>query len=189
MPAKKQIGKEEITAAAVRIIRKRGLAGLNVRDVAKECKCSTQPIYHTFGSVEGLKSAVNVEIAKIFDSFLQAEIDKKLYPEYKAVGMGYIRFAKDEKELFKFLFMRDRTDEDNTSKYGLDEAALIIMKNYGLYKDDSVRLHIEMWAFVHGIATMFATDYLDWEWKMVEDMVTDAFIGISSRIKGEKNDN
>ena len=33
------------------------------------------------------------------------------YPPYKASGIAYIQFAKEEKELFKLLFMRDRTGE------------------------------------------------------------------------------
>ena len=189
MPAKKQIEKEKIVAAAVRIVKERGIEGLNVRDIAKECKCSTQPIYHAFDSIEQLKKAVGGEILNICANFLQKEIDKKEYPEYKAFGMGYIRFAKEEKEFFKYMFMRDRTDETDSPQFGLDEAIRMIMQDYGLHKDDSVKLHIEMWAFVHGIATMFATNFLDWEWQTVDDMVTDAFLGLSGRIKGENNGN
>ena len=189
MPAKKQTEREKIVAAAVKIVRKQGMKGLNVREVAKECKCSTQPIYHAFENMERLKDAVSEEIGKICWNFLQNEIAKKEYPEYKAFGMGYIRFAKEEKEFFKYLFMRDRTAEKDSPQFGLDDATRMIMEDYGLHKDDSVKLHVEMWAFVHGIATMFATNFLDWEWQTVSDMVTDAFIGLSGKIKGEKNGN
>ena len=189
MPAKKQIEKQKIVEAAVKVVRARGMDRLNVRDIAKECKCSTQPIYHAFDNVEQLKKAVDRKITDIWSDFLQKEVDKKQYPEYKAFGMGYIRFAKEETELFKYMFMRDRTDKTDFPQYGLDQATRMIMNNYGLHKDDSVKLHIEMWAFVHGIATMFATGYLDWEWQTVSDMVTEAFLGLSGRIKGENNGN
>ena len=53
------------------------------------------------------------------------------------------------------------------------------MKNYGLYKDEAQKLHAEMWIFVHGIATMFATGYLDWEWDTVSEMITDVFNGLT----------
>ena len=189
MPAKKLIEKKEILAAAVRIVRNRGMSALNVRDIAKECKCSTQPIYHAFDSIEQLKAAVVEEIIKICSDFMQREIDKKEYPEYKAFGMGYIRFAKEEKEFFKYLFMRDRTNEEGSPQFGLDDAIRMIMKEHGLNKDESVKLHLEMWLFVHGIATMFATNFLDWEWQTVDCMLTEAFLGFSDRIKGEKNGN
>lgn len=189
MPAKKQIEKEKIVAAAVKIVRNKGMGALNVREIARECKCSTQPIYHAFDRMEQLKQAVGEEIMNICGNFLQKEIDKKEYPEYKAFGMGYIRFAKEEKEFFKYMFMRDRTTETDSPQFGLDEATRMIMKDYGLHKDDSVKLHVEMWAFVHGIATMFATSFLDWEWQTVSEMVTDAFLGFSGKIKGENNGN
>ena len=112
------------------------------------------------------------------------------YPEYKAVGIGYIRFAVEEPELFKFLFMRKRESEDSFEKNSFDKSTFLIMKNYGLYKDDAFKLHAEMWIFVHGIATMFATGYLDWDWDTVSDMVTDAYQGLMWRRKqGEYNDN
>ena len=36
------------------------------------------------------------------------------YPPYKAMGMGYIRFAAEERELFRLLFMRDRSGEEKS---------------------------------------------------------------------------
>lgn len=47
-------------------------------------------------------------------------------------------------------------------------------------------LHTELWIFVHGVATMFATDYLDWDWELVSKMVTDAFKGFSANLNGDK---
>lgn len=182
MPAKKRNDKEDIIRAAIKVIRRNGMEGLNVRDVAKECKCSTQPIYHVFGNVGNLKKETTEEMVKIFDGYIKREIESKVYPEYKAVGMGYIRFAKEEEEIFKYLFMRNRASDSASLNKTFDDATYTVMRNYGLYKDDSVKLHTEMWAFVHGIATMFATGFLDWDWKTVEDMVTDVFLGLIGRV-------
>ena len=48
---------------------------------------------------------------------------------------------------------------------------------------------MHMWIFVHGIASIFATKYIDIDWENVSQMVTDAYMGIIKQIKGEKNDN
>ncbi len=48
---------------------------------------------------------------KLYQSFREEEIASGKYVPYKASGMAYIRFAKEEKELFKLLFMRDRSGE------------------------------------------------------------------------------
>ncbi len=46
-----------------------------------------------------------------YQDFIKAEREKSIYPPYKASGMAYIRFAKEEEELFRLLFMRKRSNE------------------------------------------------------------------------------
>jgi len=187
MPAKKQITKDKIIKAAIDIVRKEGMGALNMRAIAKKCNCSTQPIYLSFSGMEELKAEVTKSLLQIFYDFIENEIKSGEYPEYKAIGMGYIRFAIKEREIFKYLFMRKRKSEDNFEKDSFDVSTFVIMKNYGLYKDDAYKFHSEMWIFVHGIATMFATEYLDWDWNTVDEMVSDAFRGmIKSKNGGEK---
>ncbi len=161
--------------------------GLNARELAKRCKCSTQPIYLSFKGIDEIKGEIAKRALQQFYEFTEREIAKKEYPEYKAVGMGYIKFAIEETELFKYLFMRKRTEEDGFEKDSFDKSTFIIMKNYGLYTDQAYTLHAEMWVFVHGIATMFATGYLDWEWETVSKMVSDVYQGLLAKIKqGDK---
>ena len=116
------------------------------------------------------------------------EVASGRYPKYKAVGMGYIRFAKEEKELFKYVMMHRGMVRDGTEKI-FDDTVFMLMKNYGLYQDEASKLHMHMWIFVHGIASIFATKYIDIDWENVSQMVTDAYMGIIKQIKGEKNDN
>lgn len=157
---------------------------LNMRSLAARCGCSTQPLYLSFTGIEEIKSELNKRILTVYDRFMRDEIASARYPEYKAIGMGYIDFARKERELFKYLFMRDRTTEGGgIGEDAFDEDAMLLMKNYGLYEDDARRLHAEMWVFVHGIATMYATGYLDWDWQTVSMMLTDVYTGVASRIQ------
>lgn len=181
MPAKKQVTKEAILEAAFQLVREKGMDALNMREIAKRCKCSTQPIYLSFKGIDELKTAVAEKIAATFDNFIGDEIAMGKYPEYKAIGMGYIRFAKEEKELFKYLLMRNRAEESGFETGSFDKSTYVIMKNYGLYKDEASKLHAEMWLFVHGIATMFATGYLDWNWEYISEMMTDVFNGLTNK--------
>ena len=189
MPAKKQITRETLLKAAVDIIRKGGVDALNMRSLANECHCSTQPIYLSFSGTEELKTEFIKKINSIFKKFIDDEISSNSYPKYKAVGMGYIRFAKEEKELFKYLMMRNRTRENDWEAESFNKSTYILMQHYGLYKDNAQKLHAEMWIFVHGIATMLATGYLDWDWQTVSLMVTDVFNGLTlNKLNGAKND-
>jgi hypothetical protein len=42
-----------------------------------------------------------------------------------------------------------------------------------------------MWACVHGIATMFATGYLDLEWTLVSQIITDTYQGLKKQNEKE----
>ena len=186
MSAKKQIEKSTILKAAFEIVRTEGLAALNVRSIAKNCKCSTQPVYLSFSGIDEIKSEVVKMGINVYNQYIENEIKSGKYTEYKSVGMGYIRFAKEEKQLFKMLLMRDGSSKKGWGEEVFDNATFMIMKNYGLYKDESMKLHAEMWVFVHGIAVMYATDYLDWDWETVSEMVSDAFFGLMRRKGGNK---
>ena len=185
MPAKKQITKEKILAAALQIVRERGMDSLNMRTLAKACNCSTQPIYLSYKGMDDLKSDINSEITRLFEQCIEKEMASGKYVQYKAVGMGYIKFAKEEKELFKYLMMSNHQEDKTWMKLSYDVSTKIIKDNYGLYQDGAEKLHTEMWIFVHGIASMFATDYINWDWETVSCLVTEAYFGFMSRIKGE----
>lgn len=188
MPAKKQISKEKILETAVELIRQGGLTALNMRSLANACKCSTQPIYLSFSGMEELKKEVADRILIIFNKFIDGVIKDGKYPEYKAVGMGYILFARQEKQLYKFLFDGDH-EKSGAEQGSFDRSVQIIMKNYSVSRERAEMMHLEMWLFVHGVASMQANGYIDLDMDIVSAMLTDVFTGIIKVIKEEKNDN
>ena len=117
---------------------------------------------------------------------MKSEVESGKYPEYKAFGIAYIRFAKEEKELFKLLCMRDRTDEDISPSLDFEECAEMIMKSNGVTIETARLMHLEMWTCVHGIATMLVTSFLPIEWELVSDVLTDVYQGIRARHLTEK---
>jgi hypothetical protein len=119
--------------------------------------------------------------------FIKNEIESGQYPKYKSMGMAYIRFAKEESELFKLLFMRDRTEEDMSPSLDFEEAVQMLMKANGVTKEKATLMHLELWACVHGIGTMLATSFLQLEWELVSDMLTDTYQGIRARHLSEED--
>lgn len=101
--------------------------------------------------------------------------------------MGYIKFSIEEKELFKLLFMRDRTGEFiGEDRESIREILYIIMENLSIDENTAFAFHMELWIFVHEIATMYATNYLDWDLNYVSNMLTDVYNGLVTRHCGEK---
>lgn len=99
-------------------------------------------------------------------------------PPYKASGLAYIHFARDKRELFKFLFMRDRSNSEmQESEHSFEVAVKIIMDATGLNQENAKKLHLQMWIFVHGIATLIVTSYLDISDELISELMTDTYLG------------
>ena len=175
VPAKKQISKEKILEAAIDIIRKNGANAVNARNIAKSLKCSTQPIYLSFSGMDELKTAVTQEAIGIYRAFISEEMSNSEYPPYKSFGMGYIRFAQKEKELFQFLFMRDRSKEKERE---FNEMLFLLTDNNKTDYETAYKIHMEMWLFGHGIATMLATSYITLDEETISNYMSDVYQGV-----------
>ncbi|MBQ7801223.1 MAG: WHG domain-containing protein [Oscillospiraceae bacterium] len=182
MPPKIKITKPAIIAAAMAIVRESGAGALNARALAARLGCSTQPIFSNYANMEALRSDVIAEANRLYQRYLREDMTSGEFPLYKASGMASIRFAREEPELFKLLFMRDRSAEDvSGEERKLDDLLPIIQNSTGLSREEAFLLHLEMWIFVHGIATMAATAYLDWDRDMTSRVLTDAYEGLKHR--------
>ncbi len=178
MPAKKIVTKETIINAAFEILRKDGSSAINARSIAGALSCSTQPIYLSFKNMGELKKSVDEKVKNTYVDFLENELKSGKYPPYKAYGMGYVRFAKEERELFKYTFMRDRTDDPSvTDESELKDVIEVICKQTGYSYEEARSFHLEQWIFVHGIATMIATSYIDWDMDNVSLLISNAYKG------------
>lgn len=187
MPPKTKITKETMLTAALEIVRERGFASINARKLADKIGCSTQPIFSNYPTMDALKDDIIAYGGKVYTDYLKTYMAKNEYPPYKASGMAYIRFAEDEKELFKLLFMRDRTGEDQTVRTeGFEEIVAIAQKNLGISHEMALVFHLEMWVFVHGIATMIATSYLKFDKDLISRMLSDAYLGIKKQYLSEE---
>ena len=179
MPPKVKVTKQDIIQTATNLVRTEGKNAINARSIAKALDCSTQPIFSNFASMDELRVAILAETQAIVENYIARETASGLYPPYKASGMAYIRFAKEEKELFKLLYMRTRkVDDYNQDTELFDQMTDLVKENTGLTKENSSLFHLEMWAYVHGIASMFATGFLDLEMSLVSRMLTDAYLGL-----------
>ena len=188
MPPKAKISKEDIINTAILMI-KNG-EELNARSIAAMLECSTQPVFSNFTNMEELKGAVLKRCDEIYIEFTEKEIEKNEYPLYKIFGMAYIEFAKQEKELFKILYMRKADDGSQDNSKLFDKSIELVQKNIGISKEDASLFHLEMWAFVHGIASMHATGYLELEKNLISSMISDVYYGLKMRFieKEDKND-
>lgn len=187
MPPKFKFTREEIIRAALELTRRQGMDGLTARSLAAELGSSPKPIFGLFKNMEEVQREVLCAANELYQTCIQRGMSGGKYPPYKASGIAYIQFAKDEKELFKLLFMRDRSGERiEENREEIRPMIDIIMRNLGISEDEAVLFHLELWLYVHGIATMIATNYLDWDIAFIEKALTDAYEGLKQRYTGGK---
>ncbi|MGI6095884.1 MAG: TetR/AcrR family transcriptional regulator [Lachnospiraceae bacterium] len=189
MPPKFKFTKEQIITAALNVTRKNGITGLTARGLAAELGSSAKPIFGLFQNMEEVQNEVIAAANTLYQSYIQKGMADSKYPPYKASGIAYIQFAKEEKELFKLLFMRDRTGESIAeNREEIRPILNIIMKNLSISEDEAYLLHLELWLYAHGIATMIATNFLEWDIEFIEKALTDAYQGLKTRYSARSTD-
>ena len=182
MAAPVRITRERLAAAALELVRQGGPEALNARALARALGCSTQPIFRNFASMEALRDAVLDRAHGLYRTGLEARMVQSPYPPYKAAGMAYIAFAREEPQLFRLLFMRSRSGADEGPETGdWQPDTGLAGRSAGLGPEQAQLFHLEMWAVVHGLAVMQATGYLQLEEETLSRILTDAFVGIKSR--------
>jgi AcrR family transcriptional regulator len=182
MPPKNKFTREEIINSALNITRKEGIGAVTARAVAKSLGSSSKVIFGLFQNMEELQGEVMKSADALYQNFLKEDMAEGKYPPYKASGMAYIRFAKEETCLFKLLFMRDRSNEKVEEKpEDVKPLIKLIQKNTGISEEEAYLFHLEMWVYVHGIATMVATDYFEWNVELISRVLTDGYKGLEYR--------
>jgi AcrR family transcriptional regulator len=156
MPPQVNFSKEQILNEAFEIVRKEGLSALSARRIAQNLKCSTHPIYRAFQSMKELETAV-IEKAKEYAITYLLQGDDTQEP-FLNIGLQYFRFAQEEKELFKLLYLSGRISGNFENMGTLFEFLLDRMKEdshlQGLSDASLKRIGTNMWIYTHGLITL-----------------------------------
>ena len=162
MPAVRKVSKEQIINAAVDVLRDDGFSAINARSVAKKLGCSTQPIYFSFRNMEELKAAlteraIQMHTQRVRDSLRIHEGNDSRYSSY---GMGFVKFAAEEKQLFRWLYLEGEQLGPYQNDVLTSEVISVITEEFGYEEDVARRLHQDMVYFTYGLAILANTDHL-----------------------------
>lgn len=188
MPPKEKLTKQDIVSGAVELIRRKGIKALNARALAEELDCSTMPLFRNFQGMEEIRRAAMERIGEIYSAYIQRGAEQEL--PFKAMGMEYIRFAKEEPNFFRLMFMTDPRSletpplEDHTRHQVVDIAS----HASGLDPEKVGRLYQEMWVFVHGIATLIITGVMEFREDEISTMLSDVFLGVKWKLNQSKEE-
>ena len=103
MPPKFKFSKDEILQNALDLVREEGAAALTTRKLGKRLSTTQSPIFSAYEKVEALQADVKQAAKELFASYVRRGLEDK--PAFKGVSKQYILFAKNEPNLFRWLFM------------------------------------------------------------------------------------
>ena len=103
MPPKPKYTKEEIVDAAFELAREKGIDAVVAREVGKRLNTSSTPIFTVFDNMEELKNEVFQRAKNMFIQYMDDVLEYQ--PAFKEFGMRWVRFAKEEPNLYSFLFL------------------------------------------------------------------------------------
>ena len=160
MPPTVRFTRDAVLHAACQLMRREGMEALNARAIAKELGGSTQPIFRLFTNMEDLRRELILYVARQFQAHAEADMAQSDSP-YIQLCTTYLLYGRDEPELFKLLFMRDRVSEGQYSdQTNFDLVFNIIKKETPLDDETAMRFFERTWLFIHGLAVCIATKYI-----------------------------
>jgi AcrR family transcriptional regulator len=170
---------EAIVEAAFALTRERGWAGVSARSIAKKLGSSTMPIYSTMKSMEEIERLVRARAESVL-----SDCQRRPYTDnpVQNLAIGYVAFARDEKNLFRFLYVdrpvsADLKDSGEQSRELLgqptaDEVTAQLPGQTPLALQDPRVL--KSWIFTHGLASLVSTGVLDLPDEEIRDLLAEA---------------
>lgn len=160
MPPTVRFTRDAVLNAACQLMRREGTEALNARAIAKELGGSTQPIFRLFTNMEDLHRELILYVTRQFQAHAEADMAQSDSP-YIQLCTTYLLYGRDEPELFKLLFMRDRVSEGQYSdQTNFDLVFNILKKETPLDDETALRFFERTWLFIHGLAVCIATKYI-----------------------------
>ena len=185
MPPKVKFQKEEIVSAAVNIARKKGIESVTAREVASELKVSTRPIFTWFDSIEQLKGEVYGQAKDCYRKYVQKGLAGPV--PFLGVGQQYIRFAQEEPELYKLLFLTKPSEASGGAmealQFSQDLVRESIMRIYNVDEGLADRYFQNLWLVAFSFATLIVTDDCPYTDKEMSSVFTEMSLALCKAYK------
>ena len=183
MPRKPTTTKEAMIDGAFQLIRENGHESLTARSLAVFLGCSTQPVMYPFPNLETLRDLVYQKADAFHSEYILSGAN------LLEMGLRYIRFAREEPHLFRFLFQSGRFSGFSlTDLIRAPEAGGIlsaVSAEEGLTAEEAVAFFEPLVAVVHGYASLIANNAMKYD----PDTIQKALLAIAEGLeRGKQND-
>jgi AcrR family transcriptional regulator len=171
--ARKQREKEEMRSlildAARKVFLEKGYYEASIRNIAEEIEYSAGTIYLYFKDKDEIFHSLHEEgFRKMLEKMQPLEHVTDPFERLKAIGLVYLEFAKNNKDLYDLMFIIQAPikHEQGTEKWQMGSRTLDYLKNVlrqcqekGHFKNQDIEyLSFTIWSTVHGMCALYCRD-------------------------------
>ncbi len=185
MPPKAKFSEQEIIRAAVDITREKGISAVTAREVGARLGVSSRPLFTYFAAVEDLKKEVYLYAEDLYREYVRNGL--KMPIPALGVGQNYIRFAKEEPELYRYLFL---TPPDGMKGSAMEVLRLSqelvrdsVMRIYNMDAATADKFFRDLWLVAFSFTTLIVTGECPYTDEEISALLTEFSLSICKAYK------
>lgn len=186
MPAIAKVTKEMIVDAAFKIAKEMGAENITARTVSQKLGCSTQPVLYHFKTIEDVRIAAHKKASE-FHIYYVTNLNGKYERPMLEVGMRYIQFAVEEKNLFRFLYHSNYYTGVSLSDWltgkNFDFLFPILKRQAKVDERQAYIIFSQIVLITHGVASLLANNAMVYDEAYCVNTLSNAYFGIMCLIK------
>ena len=160
MPPRVKFQKEDIVSAALAVAGTKGIDAVTAREVAGELNVSVGPIFTWFKTMDELKAEVYKRARERYREYIERGLKESV--PFLGIWHQYLRFAREEPELYRLLFL---TRPGNVSggavdalRFSQELARDSLMRIYNMDARTADCFFRDLWLVAFSYATLIVTD-------------------------------
>ena len=185
MAPRNKFSSDEMIERAAQVVRKQGIGALTAKSLANELGVSTQPVFTCFHTIEEVRREVVNAAKLLYDDYVKEGLCNDI--PFLGFGMHYIRFAKEEPELYRLLFLSTDQSEGNSAFEEMNASLELVtdsmQETYHIDAKTAERYFRDMWLVAHSLATLIVTGSCPYTDQEIGRILTGFSIGHCMAIK------
>lgn len=185
MPPSVKFTKEEIVNAALQVVREKGTAALTARQIAAVLGVSTRPIFTYFQNMQQVQEAVRQAAQALYHSYIKKGLEQ-VHP-FIGLGEQYIRFATQEPELYRLLFLPLAPGSENKAMEEMERTQNLVLEFlqqiYQLDEATAKRFFRDVWLVAHSLAALIVTNCCPYSPEEIRQILTSVSLSVCKACK------
>lgn len=185
MPPSVKFTKEEIVNAALQVVREKGTAALTTRQIAAVLGVSTRPIFTYFQNMQQVQEAVRQAAQALYHSYIKKGLEQ-VHP-FIGLGEQYIRFATQEPELYRLLFLPLAPGSENKAMEEMERTQNLVLEFlqhiYQLDEAAAKRFFRDVWLVAHSLAALIVTNCCPYSPEEIRQILTSVSLSVCKACK------